>query len=250
MSGHNNKNSKNNNKNNPRMKGILTLVAWAVVLTVILNYMTAYSGNAANSASSHEVRYSQFIDLVEAGKVEEVLFKEDTVYITPVNGYVYTDEEGEKFTHSEESKVLLYTAELYDESLLPLLEEKDVDYSGYYKAQMSPVMEFMVNFILPTVLMVGMFMLLMRFLSRSGGGMGGIGNVGKSNAKVYMEKSTGVTFKDVAGQDEAKESLEEIIDFLHNPGKYTAIGAKLPKGALLVGSPGTGKTLLAKAVAG
>ena len=250
MSGHNNKNSKNNNKNNPRMKGILTLVAWAVVLTVILNYMTAYSGNAANSASSHEVRYSQFIDLVEAGKVEEVLFKEDTVYITPVNGYIYTDEEGEKFTHSEESEVLLYTAELYDESLLPLLEEKGVDYSGYYQAKMSPVMEFMVNFILPTVLMVGMFMLLMRFLSRSGGGMGGIGNVGKSNAKVYMEKSTGVTFRDVAGQDEAKESLEEIIDFLHNPGKYTAIGAKLPKGALLVGSPGTGKTLLAKAVAG
>ena len=250
MSGHNNKNNKNHNKNNPRMKGILTLVAWAVVLTVVLNYMSAYSGNAANSASSHEVRYSQFIDLVEAGKVEEVLFKEDTLYITPVDGYVYTDEEGEKFTHSEESKVLLYTAELYDESLLPLLEEKNVDYSGYYKAKMSPVMEFMVNFILPTVLMVGMFMLLMRFLSRSGGGMGGIGNVGKSNAKVYMEKSTGVTFKDVAGQDEAKESLEEIIDFLHNPGKYTAIGAKLPKGALLVGSPGTGKTLLAKAVAG
>ncbi len=250
MSGHNNKNNKNNNKNNPRMKGILTLVAWAVVLTVVLNYMSAYSGNAANSASSHEVRYSQFIDLVEAGKVEEVLFKEDTLYITPVDGYVYTDEEGETFTHSEESKVLLYTAELYDESLLPLLEEKNVDYSGYYKAKMSPVMEFMVNFILPTVLMVGMFMLLMRFLSRSGGGMGGIGNVGKSNAKVYMEKSTGVTFRDVAGQDEAKESLEEIIDFLHNPGKYTAIGAKLPKGALLVGSPGTGKTLLAKAVAG
>ncbi len=250
MSGHNNKNNKNNQKNNPRMKGILTLVAWAVVLTVVLNYMTAYSGNAANSASSHEVRYSQFVDLVEAGKVEEVLFKEDTVYITPVEGYVYTDEEGEQFTHSAESEVLLYTAELYDEHLLPLLEEKNVDYSGYYKAKMSPVMEFMVNFILPTVLMVGMFMLLMRFLSRSGGGMGGIGNVGKSNAKVYMEKSTGVTFKDVAGQDEAKESLEEIIDFLHNPGKYTAIGAKLPKGALLVGSPGTGKTLLAKAVAG
>ena len=249
MSGQNNKNNKNN-KPNPRLKGILTLVAWAVVLTVILNYMSAYSGNAANASTSHEVRYSEFVDMVEKGKVDEVLFKDDTIYITPVNGYVFTDEEGEKYTNSEESKVLLYTAELYDEALLPLLREKNVDFSGYYKAQMSPVMEFMVNFILSTVLMVAMFMLLMRFLSRSGGGMGGIGNVGKSNAKVYMEKSTGVTFKDVAGQDEAKESLEEIIDFLHNPGKYTAIGAKLPKGALLVGSPGTGKTLLAKAVAG
>ena len=110
----------------------------------------------------------------------------------------------------------------------------------------------MVSYILPTLIMVGLFMLLLRMLAKSGGGsgFGGIGSVGKSNAKVYMEKSTGVTFKDVAGQDEAKESLEEIIDFLHNPGKYTAIGAKLPKGALLVGSPGTGKTLLAKAVAG
>ena len=109
------------------------------------------------------------------------------------------------------------------------------------------------NYILPTVLMVGAFMLLMNFITKKSGGMGGIGgigNVGKANAKVYMEKSTGVTFADVAGQDEAKESLVEIIDFLHNPEKYTAIGAKIPKGALLVGSPGTGKTLLAKAVAG
>ena len=100
------------------------------------------------------------------------------------------------------------------------------------------------------IVMVALFMLVMRIMAKNGGGIGGIGSVGKSNAKVYMEKSTGVTFKDVAGQDEAKESLEEIIDFLHNPQKYTAIGARLPKGALLVGSPGTGKTLLAKAVAG
>ena len=100
------------------------------------------------------------------------------------------------------------------------------------------------------VLFIGAVMLFMNLMARKGGGIGGIGSVGKSNAKVYMEKTTGVTFSDVAGQDEAKESLVEIIDFLHNPGKYTAIGAKLPKGALLVGSPGTGKTLLAKAVAG
>ena len=126
-----------------------------------------------------------------------------------------------------------------------------MDYSGYYEAEMSPVLVFMVSYILPTIIMVGLLMLVFRMLAKNGGGgFGGIGSVGKANAKVYMEKSTGVTFKDVAGQDEAKESLAEIIDFLHNPGKYTAIGAKLPKGALLVGSPGTGKTLLAKAVAG
>ena len=126
-------------------------------------------------------------------------------------------------------------------------------YTKPYQAPISPVLAFMVTYILPTVLMVGAFVLLMNLLAKKSGGMGGIGgigNVGKANAKVYMEKSTGVTFADVAGQDEAKESLVEIIDFLHNPEKYTAIGAKIPKGALLVGSPGTGKTLLAKAVAG
>ena len=156
------------------------------------------------------------------------------------------------YTQSKDTKLTLYTAYLNDTSLLPLLKEHKVAYTGYYEAQMNPVLAFMVSYILPTLIMVGLFMLLLRMLAKSGGGsgFGGIGSVGKSNAKVYMEKSTGVTFKDVAGQDEAKESLEEIIDFLHNPGKYTAIGAKLPKGALLVGSPGTGKTLLAKAVAG
>ena len=139
------------------------------------------------------------------------------------------------------------------ESLLSLCDEEGVTYTKPYQAPISPVLAFMVTYILPTVLLVGGFMLLMNIIAKKSGGMGGIGgigSVGKSNAKVYMEKSTGITFKDVAGQDEAKESLEEIIDFLHNPGKYTAIGAKLPKGALLVGSPGTGKTLLAKAVAG
>ena len=115
---------------------------------------------------------------------------------------------------------------------------------------MSPILEFMIAYVLPVIVIAALFMLVMRIMAKNGGGLGGIGSVGKSNAKVYMEKSTGVTFKDVAGQDEAKESLEEIIDFLHNPQKYTAIGARLPKGALLVGSPGTGKTLLAKAVAG
>ncbi len=246
--------NKKPNKND-RWRGVITLISWALVLTVALNFFTAYNGNDTNKASSHEIKYSEFVTLVETGKVESVLFKDDVVYITPIDGYVHTEEadrEGEEdktYTQSEETPLKLFTAELYDESLLPLLKEHKVEYTGYYQAQMNPLLTFMISYIVPVLLMVGMFMLLMRLFSR-GGGMGGIGNVGKSNAKVYMEKSTGVTFKDVAGQDEAKESLEEIIDFLHNPGKYTAIGAKLPKGALLVGSPGTGKTLLAKAVAG
>ena len=250
MADNNNRGNKNG-KNNNRLRGILTLVAWAAVLTVMLQYFAAYNGNAANKASSHEIKYSEFVQLVEQNKVKEVLFKDDAVYITPVEGYTYTDDKGKEYTNTEKSEIMLYTAELYDQELLPLMKEHKVAYSGYYEAKLNPVLVFMLNYILPTILMVGAFMLLMRFLSKSaGGGFGGIGNVGKSNAKVYMEKSTGVTFKDVAGQDEAKESLVEIIDFLHNPGKYTAIGAKLPKGALLVGSPGTGKTLLAKAVAG
>ncbi len=252
-----NRNRKNkNNKQQDRWRGVITMVAWALVLTVTPNAFSCYRCNDTNKASSHEIKYSEFVTLVETGKVESVLFKDDVVYITPIEGYTHTEEakkegaEDKTFTQSKETPLTLFTAELYDESLLPLLKEHEVEYTGYYQAQMNPLLAFMVSYILPTLIMVGMFMLLMRLFSRGGGGMGGIGNVGKSNAKVYMEKSTGVTFKDVAGQDEAKESLEEIIDFLHNPSKYTAIGAKLPKGALLVGSPGTGKTLLAKAVAG
>ena len=250
-------NRNNNNKNNNRMRGILTLVLWAVVLTVAMNYISAYSGNTANKTSSHEIKYSEMVDMVEKDQVKEILFRDSTIYITPVDGYTYTEEVEEgstaqpkSYTQSKETQLTLFTKQLSDSQLLPLLEEHNVAYTGYYKAQLSPVLAFMASYVLPIIIMVSLFMLVMRILSKSGGGFGGIGSVGKSNAKVYMEKSTGVTFKDVAGQDEAKESLEEIIDFLHNPGRYTAIGAKLPKGTLLVGSPGTGKTLLAKAVAG
>ena len=250
-------NRNNNNKNNNRMRGILTLVLWAVVLTVAMNYISAYSGNTANKTSSHEIKYSEMVDMVEKDQVKEILFRDSTIYITPVDGYTYTEEVEEgstaqpkSYTQSKETQLTLFTKQLSDSQLLPLLEEHNVAYTGYYKAQLSPVLAFMASYVLPIIIMVSLFMLVMRILSKSGGGFGGIGSVGKSNAKVYMERSTGVTFKDVAGQDEAKESLEEIIDFLHNPGRYTAIGAKLPKGALLVGSPGTGKTLLAKAVAG
>ena len=254
-------NDQNNNKNGKgrnNLRGILTLVAWALVLTVGFNYLNAYNRNATNKSTSHEIKYSEMLDLIENDKAKEVLFKDDAIYITPVEGYTYTEEQDEdsnvpakSYTQSKDTKLTLYTAYLDDTSLLPLLKEHKVAYTGYYEAQMNPVLAFMVSYILPTLIFVGLLMLLLRMLAKSGGsGFGGIGSVGKSNAKVYMEKSTVVTFKDVAGQDEAKESLEEIIDFLHNPGKYTAIGAKLPKGALLVGSPGTGKTLLAKAVAG
>ena len=252
----NNKNGKNNKNSN--LRGVLTLIAWALVLTVAFNYFNAYNHNTANKTTSHEIKYSEMIDMVEKNQVEEILFKDSTIYVTPVEGYVYTEEvtsggktEEKSYKQTEDGSLTLYTAYLSNSELLPLLKEHKVAYTGYYEAEMNPILLLMINYILPVIIMVGLFMLLMRLMSKSGGGgFGGIGNVGKSNAKVYMEKSTGVTFKDVAGQDEAKESLEEIIDFLHNPGRYTAIGAKLPKGALLVGSPGTGKTLLAKAVAG
>ena len=256
-----NRNNNRGGKNgkNSNLRGVMTLIAWALVLTVAFNYFAAYNSNATNKATSHEIKYSEMVSLIEGGKVDEVLFKDDAIYITPVEGYTYTEEKDENsktppksYTQSKDSKLTLYTAYLNDTDLLPLLKEHKVSYTGYYESQMNPVLVFMVQYILPTIIMVGLLMLVFRMLAKNGGGggFGGIGSVGKSNAKVYMEKSTGVTFKDVAGQDEAKESLEEIIDFLHNPGKYTAIGAKLPKGALLVGSPGTGKTLLAKAVAG
>ena len=253
----NNKNGKGRNN----LRGILTLVAWALVLTVAFNYFSAYNRNAASKATSHEIKYSEMVALIESGKAAEVQFKDDAIYVTPVEGYTYTDEQDENsttppksYTQSKDSQLTLYAAYLKnvsDTTLVALLREHNVAYTSAYETQMNPVLVFMMQYILPTIIMVGLLMLVFRMLAKNGGGgFGGIGSVGKSNAKVYMEKSTGVTFKDVAGQDEAKESLEEIIDFLHNPGKYTAIGAKLPKGALLVGSPGTGKTLLAKAVAG
>ena len=252
MDSKNNKNNKNS-KNNRNLRGVLVLLAWAVVLTIGFNYFAAYTGNAANKSTSFEVDFSALADLVREDKIARVEFENGQILATPIDGYVYTDESGKEpktYTNSEKTKVILYTTQINSNNFYDLLDEHHVAYTAPVVEQMSPILQFMISYILPTILMLGAFLLVMRLLSKSSGGIGGIGSVGKSNAKVYMEKSTGITFKDVAGQDEAKESLEEIIDFLHNPGKYTAIGAKLPKGALLVGSPGTGKTLLAKAVAG
>ena len=255
MDPNNKKDQKNNQNRNRNMRGVVTLIIWALVLTVVFNYINAYNNNLTKRASSHEIPYSQLIDLIQEDQVAELKIENGVLYATPVDGYVYTEEATDKnkepksYTQSEKTPLILYTTALNDASLLPLLEEHNVKYTSPVQTQMSPILEFMITYVLPVIVLAALFMLVMRIMAKNGG-IGGIGSVGKSNAKVYMEKSTGVTFKDVAGQDEAKESLEEIIDFLHNPQKYTAIGARLPKGALLVGSPGTGKTLLAKAVAG
>ena len=247
----NNRNNRNggNKKNSKNLRSVISLIGWALVLTLVFNYILA----ATSGGRSFEVPYSEMMDLVEQDQIKEIQLKDGVLYATPVDGYTYTEKTDNKYrepktyTQSEKSKLTLYTTYLTDTRLLPLLDEHNVEYSSPVKSSWSVLGDILVMYVLPMVLMIGLFLLVMRIASKNGGG---IGNVGKSNAKVYMEKQTGVTFKDVAGQDEAKESLEEIIDFLHNPGKYTAIGAKLPKGALLVGSPGTGKTLLAKAVAG
>ena len=247
----NNRKNRRGDKNRSRGGGMWSIVLWALLLTIGVNYLSVMLDQARTAQSSCEIAHSELVTLVEEGKVKSIEIG-DTVYtITPVDGYVYTDADGKSYDQDYTLFTTIIPA--MSESLLTLCDEKGVDYTKPYQPPVSPILTFMVSYILPTVLMVGAFMLLMNFITKKSGGMGGIGgigNVGKANAKVYMEKSTGVTFADVAGQDEAKESLVEIIDFLHNPEKYTAIGAKIPKGALLVGSPGTGKTLLAKAVAG
>ena len=248
----NNRNNHNRgDKNRRRGGGMWSIVLWALLLTIGVNYLSVMLEQARSAESSCEIAYSELRDLVEEGKVKSLEVGDNVYTITPVDGFTYTDADGKSY----DQNYTLFTTIIPDatEKLITLCDEHGVTYTKPYQPPVSPILTFMVNYILPTVLMVGAFMLLMNFITKKSGGMGGIGgigNVGKANAKVYMEKSTGVTFADVAGQDEAKESLVEIIDFLHNPEKYTAIGAKIPKGALLVGSPGTGKTLLAKAVAG
>ena len=248
----NNRNNRNRgDKNRRRGGGMWSIVLWALLLTIGVNYLSVMLDQARTAESSCEIAYSELVELVEEGKVKSIEFGDSVFTITPVDGFTYTDDDGKRY----DQNYTLFTTIIPDatEKLITLCDEHGVTYTKPYQPPVSPILTFMVSYILPTVLMVGAFMLLMNFITKKSGGMGGIGgigNVGKANAKVYMEKSTGVTFADVAGQDEAKESLVEIIDFLHNPEKYTAIGAKIPKGALLVGSPGTGKTLLAKAVAG
>ena len=246
----NDKRNDQNNKGGKNLQGVLRLVAWALLLTLVLRYAGLYINSKTGNAASAEIPYSTFIDLIEDGKAEFVRFDSDAqlLRLTTKADYTYTDEDGKAFTGKN-----FYTVPISNDDLIPLLTEKGVGYTaGPYSSPMSTGMALLISYVLPFLLIMLMFSLFWRWMSKKGGmgGIGGIGGVGKANAKVYMEKQTGVTFRDVAGQDEAKESLTEIIDFLHNPQKYTEIGAKLPKGALLVGPPGTGKTLLAKAVAG
>mgnify|MGYP000448833021 CR=1 FL=1 len=268
----NDKNNKNR-RGNRNLLGAVKLVAWALVLTLVFYCTSSYMGSAGKQASNINIKYSDFIAMMESKQVEDVTvdLSEGLLYIVPKDGYVYAAENGTAYTkstdqdgkavyaftdadgkeHTAALKLFTVKMESNDTLVERMHEAGKTDYDTKYEPQMSPLLLFAINFILPFVFIMLMFSLIMRIMSKKGmGGMGGIGGVGKANAKVYMEKQTGVTFADVAGQDEAKESLTEIIDFLHNPKKYTDIGAKLPKGALLVGPPGTGKTLLARACAG
>ena len=250
MNQNDNKNSKNNKNGNWR--GVVSLLCWAALLTIVISYASNYLGNAASHTGSAEIRYSDFLDLLEDGQVSEVQFNssEGTLVITPKEGYVYQDQDT-GLTYDKDYQLYCVPTESGD-TITARCVEAGVPVGEPYQAAMNPILAILISYVVPFVFIFLMFSLAMRWINKKGGmgGIGGIGGVGKANAKVYMEKSTGVTFRDVAGQDEAKESLTEIIDFLHNPQKYTEIGAKLPKGALLVGPPGTGKTLLAKAVAG
>ena len=224
-----------NNLNGPQKKNNNNNKKYLIIY-VIVAFMFIYSFNyAKNMLTTQEISYNKFMQLVENGEISEVRTEGDSLVITPKEG-------------SSESGKMLYTGEVNDPSLVETLKNNGVEYYGNITEQQSMIMELLVYYIVPILLMFFLF----KFLFRKMGGKFGAGpmNMGKSNAKMYVETDVKVTFDDVAGQDEAKESLTEIIDFLNNPAKYASIGAKLPKGALLVGPPGTGKTLIAKAVAG
>ena len=233
--GHGNQNEPDHSK---RTKSILIMVVVALAFTIIINLVYT---SIANSYLK-QITFTEFQTLLDEGKVDSVDIDTDRFLIL-------TKEEAEK---PEAKQIIYYTGRPTSMDLWPLMEEmteKGVKTDVPIVEEMSPLLSILLTWILPLGIFYLVISLFMNSMSKRMGG-GGIGGIGQSKAKVYMEKETGVTFADVAGQDEAKESLVEIIDFLHNPQKYAAIGAKLPKGALLVGSPGTGKTLLAKAVAG
>ncbi len=244
-------NEQNNGQgdNNKRNRQPFYVLGFLVLLAL---FFTSMMYRTSTSSESKEISYTEFMDLVEDNQVESVNFESDIIYATLISDTSYkADDATTQLTQAYaqsagiNSQFTVYTAYINDDDLIPTLKEHNVDISGTISDSTAAIIYNILSFIIPLVLLWVIFGFLMR---RMGGGAMG---VGKSNAKVYnMEKTTGVSFKDVAGQDEAKESLQEMVDFLHNPKKYTEIGAKLPKGALLVGPPGTGKTLLAKAVAG
>lgn len=237
----NNNNNNNNRQNGPGKRGgILGGLLFLIFLLIAIPWFLS----SFMSSGNNEIQYNEFIKMIDEGKVEKVVIGSDVITIYPKE---------EKKTVS----MLLYSSgnELYtgkveeDETLSARLLEKGIEVSGEIPDNSGEIWGFLIAYVLPIVLTLGLGIFLIRRMSKSDG-IGGIMNVGKSNAKVYVQKETGITFKDVAGEDEAIESLQEVVDFLHNPDKYVEIGARLPKGALLVGPPGTGKTLLAKAVAG
>ena len=232
------RNTPQDDPDHKRTKSIITMVVVALVFTVIINLVYTSISNAY----LQKITITEFDEMLEAGEIKEAEFQTDRIL-------VLTWEESEK----DVSKQIIYYTGLIDGTQADVkarLDAHNVNTDVYLEEEMSPLMSFLLTWVLPLIMFYVLISLFTRSMTKHMGGGGGIGGIGQSKAKVYMEKETGVTFADVAGQDEAKESLVEIIDFLHNPQKYTAIGAKLPKGALLVGSPGTGKTLLAKAVAG
>ena len=233
----NNPNGKRPDNRDPRKQGSnknhQSILAFLICLLVTLVCLSLFTNMLQDHSS--EITYDKFIDMVEKDQVKEVTLQSDTLTIVP------------KKQTSPYSEITYYTNQVEDETALTKrLEGTGVIFKSEPPDAFGEFMSMMLSVLLPTLLLFVLLMFFMRRMNKGGGMMG----VGKSRAKAYVQKETGITFKDVAGQDEAKESLQEVVDFLHNPGKYTEIGAKLPKGALLVGPPGTGKTLLAKAVAG
>ena len=216
---------------------IIFLMVAALIATLLINSLYTTIANAYLS----EITYNEFQTYLDKDEIAELEFQSDRMVIL-------TRDEAKKPSSQQRLYYTGYIPNVSNDDLKDRLDAQGVEYNTEIVEQASPIVTFVVTWLLPVIIMYALFSLLMRSMTKRMGG--GIGGIGESKAKVYMEKSTGVTFADVAGQDEAKESLVEIIDFLHNPQKYAAIGAKLPKGALLVGPPGTGKTLLAKAVAG
>ena len=220
--------NKDNNKNNKQGFSFVILITMLTALLVFAMYQ--FQG----VDSDQEITYNKFLKMIDEKKVEKVEIKSDRILITAKK------ESGDKVNKE------YYTGRMNDDQLVEKLEKAKIDFNQEVPDTTSAIVAQYAMNIIPLVIFIALIVWMTRKMSKGGGMMG----IGKSNAKMYVEKQTGVTFKDVAGQDEAKESLQEVVDFLHNPGKYTSVGAKLPKGELLVGPPGTGKTLLAKAVAG
>ena len=230
------KRTSGNNKdsqNRPKLNSILPIAVLAVVFVLLINFL--YSSYSASRME--EIKYNEFEQMLDNNEVAEVEIQTDRILIQTKDQQALPETE----------QKILFTGLVDDTELISKLNAHGVEFYHEIHDEMSPLFQILLSYVIPFAAIYLLFSFLMRNI---GGRMGGGMSIGQSKAKVFMEKETGVTFADVAGQDEAKESLQEIIDFLHNPQKYAAIGAKIPKGALLVGSPGTGKTLLAKAVAG